>query len=428
MVTKVDCWKLRGFEVESRKVWIFSSSVVVYITLPYAVRKSNFLQKISEMLKFQQRATPEDLKIAASIERKRQLEEARKLRIFNPRVRKIGIDKIFLDKQVEEKQRRHKWEQAKECQLDEALIRNSELAVHLERQQEEERRRINKEIECFRRVHQRVEDRRDYDLYDPETLKKSLPVDDDDPTLGPASAQKFEGEDRNLRERLKEQREQMRWWIQKQKEEREAIEKVQRDTEETYQEVVLSRDKRGMMLARMEEECRRRLNEATAAFNRALAEEQQHRRHCEAIQDEEDKKAEIYNHVTGDFLTEAREQADSTRSPYRPLADRYKGMTADELKVFRDAQLEQMEEIRKIKSEEKNMNEDWDHLMNSHLQAAHSYEDELNKKKSEFNKKIAEENLQLAEQQKLHQDYLNRVIYKTQPTAAFYEQFNKGTR
>ncbi|XP_011265211.2 RIB43A-like with coiled-coils protein 2 [Camponotus floridanus] len=382
------------------------------------------------MLKFQQRATPEDLKIAASIERKRQLEEARKLRIFNPRVRKIGIDKAFLDKQVEEKQRQHEWEQAKECQLDEALIRNSELAVHLERQQEEERRTVNKEIEHFRRVHQRIEDRRDYDLYDPETLKKSLPsrVDDDDPSLGPASAQKFEGEDRNLRERLKVQREQMRWWIQRQKEEREAVEKARRDTEEAYQEVVLSRDKRAMMLARMEEECRRRLNEATATFNRALAEEQQQRRHCEAIQDEEDKKAEIYNHVTGDFLTEAREQAESTRGPYRPLADRYKGMTADELKVFRDAQLEQMEEIRKIKLQEKNMNEDWDRLMNSHLQAAYSYEHELNKKKSDLNKKIAEENLQLAEQQKLHQEYLNRVIYRNQPTAAFYEQFNKGTR
>jgi len=47
------------------------------------------------MLKFQQRATPEDLKIAASIERKRQLEEARKLRIFNPRVRKIGVSQIL---------------------------------------------------------------------------------------------------------------------------------------------------------------------------------------------------------------------------------------------------------------------------------------------------------------------------------------------
>jgi len=43
-------------------------------------------------------------------------------------------------------------------------------------------------------VHQRPKDRRDYDLYDPEALKKSLPprVDDngDDPSLGAASAQK----------------------------------------------------------------------------------------------------------------------------------------------------------------------------------------------------------------------------------------------
>lgn len=76
------------------------------------------------------------------------------------------------------------------------------------------------------------------------------------------------------------------------------------------------------------------------------AEEQQHRRHCEAVQDEEDKKAEIYNHVTGDFLTEAREQAESVHGPHKPLVSRYKGMTADELKVFRDGQLGQMENIR----------------------------------------------------------------------------------
>lgn len=58
----------------------------------------------------------------------------------------------------------------------------------------QERRRLNREVESFRRVHQRAEDRRDYDLYDPEALKKSLParVDDngDDPSLGAASAQK----------------------------------------------------------------------------------------------------------------------------------------------------------------------------------------------------------------------------------------------
>lgn len=45
-----------------------------------------------------------------------------------------------------------------------------------------------------------------------------------------------------------------------------------------------------------------------------------------------------------------------------------------------------------------------------------------------MNKKIAEENLQLAEQHKSHQEYLNRVLYKNKPTAAFFEQFNRDAR
>lgn len=76
------------------------------------------------------------------------------------------------------------------------------------------------------------------------------------------------------------------------------------------------------------------------------AEEQQHRRHSEAAREEEDKKAEIYNHVTGDFLSEAREQAESVHGRCRPLASRYKGMTTNELKTFRNSQLEQIEQIR----------------------------------------------------------------------------------
>lgn len=58
----------------------------------------------------------------------------------------------------------------------------------------QERRKINAEINTFRRVYQRPEDRRDYDLYDPDRLKKSLPArtSDEDPRLGPASAQKYE--------------------------------------------------------------------------------------------------------------------------------------------------------------------------------------------------------------------------------------------
>lgn len=51
------------------------------------------------------------------------------------------------------------------------------------------------EINEFRKVFQRPEDRREFDLYDPDGMKKSLPIrlNDDDPRMGPSSIQKFEG-------------------------------------------------------------------------------------------------------------------------------------------------------------------------------------------------------------------------------------------
>ncbi|XP_015123425.1 RIB43A-like with coiled-coils protein 2 [Diachasma alloeum] len=381
------------------------------------------------MLKFQA-ATKEDLKVAACIERKRQIEEARKSRIFNPRVRRIGIDKEFLDKQIAEKEQLRQLEREKEHQLDETLVRNSQLAIILEQREEEERRKLNKEINDYRQVFQRAQDRREFDLYDPDQLRKSLParVDDDDPRIGLASAQKFEGEDPNQAERLKLQKEQMQAWLMQQVHERRAIESERRNADEAHQDAVISRDKRAGMLERMEMECRRHLEEANAQFNRKLAEEQAYRRRTESFKDEEDNRAEIYNHVTGDFLTEAKEQAESSRGPHRVLAERYKGMTLDELKAIWSEQSRQMEEIQRMKLEERRRNEEWDRLMEGNARAGELYQRELDKKRLQISKQIAEENLRLAQQQRMHQEYLNRRVYKKEHMPEFFQQFNTTTR
>ncbi|XP_048512054.1 RIB43A-like with coiled-coils protein 2 isoform X2 [Athalia rosae] len=314
--------------------------------------------------------------------------------------------------------------------MDQQLVRSSQLAMKLEKREEEERRKINKEINTFRTIYQRPEDRRDFDLYDPDILKKSMPprLRDDDPRLGLASAQKFEGEDVNSEERSRILKEQMQSWLEQQSHERRMAEKEHKEAEEAYQKAVIARDKRAITLDKLEQECRRKLNEATARFNKALAEEQDYRRRTTAMQEEEDKKAEIYNHVTGDFLTEAPEQAMSNKGPNKPLASRYKGMSAAELKAYRDVQAVQMEEIIKMKREEKRRDEEWDRLMAGNAHAAVAFERELERKKRQISKQVAEQNLQLAEQQKSQQNYLNRVVYKNKPTAAFFEQFNKGTR
>ena len=59
------------------------------------------------------------------------------------------------------------------------------------------RRRQLEEIDSYRKAYQQPHQRRDYDLYDPLKLKKSLParIGDTDPRTGASSLQKFEGED-----------------------------------------------------------------------------------------------------------------------------------------------------------------------------------------------------------------------------------------
>ncbi|XP_001607133.1 RIB43A-like with coiled-coils protein 2 [Nasonia vitripennis] len=379
------------------------------------------------MLDFQ-KCTAQDLKAAAAIERKRRIEEERKPRIFNPRIRRIGIDKEYLDRQVEEKKRLQDLQREQECRLDEALLRSSQLAIVQEKRLDEERRKLNKELNTFRQTHQKPEFRRDFDLYDPELLKKSKPPGEDGVDPGLASAQKFEGEDENLVARLREQREQMQSWIMQQVQERRLAEREKRDTEQAYQEALLSRDRRALALEHMELECRRRLSEATARFNRALAEEKAERKRCRALQDNEAARAEIYNHVTGDFLTEPKDQAESVHGPKKLLVTRYKGMTSEQLKVIRDEQARQMEEIQRMRAEENEKNEEWNRLMNGNARAAESYQRELDRRRAELNRQIAEENLRLAEQQRSQQDYLNRHVYKNKPGPEFYAQFNKSTR
>ena len=52
------------------------------------------------MLDFPKQCTEQDRKVAAAIEHKRRIEEARKARIFNPRIRKIGVGVLIISEHL----------------------------------------------------------------------------------------------------------------------------------------------------------------------------------------------------------------------------------------------------------------------------------------------------------------------------------------
>lgn len=71
------------------------------------------------------------------------------------------------------------------------------IAELLERRQQQDMLELNAALNEFRLLHQQPSGRREWDLYDPDRLKKDKParVSDDDPRCGISSMQKFEGED-----------------------------------------------------------------------------------------------------------------------------------------------------------------------------------------------------------------------------------------
>lgn len=153
----------------------------------------------------------------------------------------------------------------------------------------QERLKLQQEINEFRKKNQRKEDRREFDLNDPDQIRNQLParIKDDDPRCGPSSAQKwnshkkvskveqllrfrFIGEDALCEQRRKVQKEQFRAWLDQQMQEKERANRERKEAKEAYDAAVIARDQRAMELDVMEKKCRKRIQESYTRFNQAL--------------------------------------------------------------------------------------------------------------------------------------------------------------
>ncbi|CAH8825717.1 unnamed protein product [Trichobilharzia szidati] len=373
---------------------------------------------------------PIDTKEAAVIEARRRKEKERQARIFDARTRQIGIDEEALKHQVEERKRQELREKERDLAYDADAVRNDKIACILEKRQQRDEREIAKCLNEFRSLHQQPESRREFDLYDPNALKLDRParVSDDDPRCGVASLQKFDGEDLNLKARMKYQREQMQDWFDRQIEERNRAEKAQKEADRLYDLKRRELDQRACELQKAEEQCRRAINVALERYNKLLKEENDQRALLKAKQTQDDNMTEICNAIYGDFLSENPAQAISAFGSHRVIPDRYKGMTPEQREEIRKAQEEQIKEKERELARQKQEDEEWDNQRLRSARLGLLLEREIERSTREMNQKIAEQNLKLACEQKSFQDYLNKELYTNQPTADYFTQFNTTSR
>lgn len=373
---------------------------------------------------------PIDRKEAAAIERRRNQEEQRKSRIFNAKTRLIGIDEQALQQQMKDRKQMEEMERKRDEAFSADAVRNDMIASLLEKRQMHDIRELSSALNEFRMLHQQPNSRREFDLYDPDALKKDKParISDDDPRCGISSLQKFEGEDLNNKARRKFQEEQKREWAEQQMRERKQAEENQKAADRLYELKMRELDQRAMELADAEEKCRKAINDATKDYNHALDRERKAREELEKQQAHDDNSTEMANHIYGDFLTENPAVAQSAFGPHRVVPDRWKGMSPEQIADIRRTQELQRKEKQRLLDEEKRINDEHERQANAHARAGALMEREKERREAEIRKQLAADNKALGSQQKAHVEYLDKEVYTNRPTAGFFMQFNTSTR
>ncbi|XP_074725626.1 RIB43A-like with coiled-coils protein 2 [Strix uralensis] len=367
---------------------------------------------------------------AAALERRRQRERQRQNRIFNARLRTIGVDKDALDTQVKDRKIQEAAEKARNEELANEMKKNDKIMCMLEQQQKNSIRNINKAISEFQKNFQKPETRREFDLSDPEALKKDRParLSDDDPQCTVSGLQKFMGEDLNYNQRMKFQKEQLREWsLQQQRDWKNAL-ADQKFADDLYDKNRIELDQKIMEQQRREEENRRAVCAATKDFNRAQAAELAERRKLEKDQKMKDDMDEISSLLQGDLLSENPEQAVSSFGRHRVIPDRWKGMNRDQLMAIRYSQQQQVLEKLRLKEEEHRRDAEWDRQSIQAARAQLVLERHQQRQSRERRRALDNVNAELSHEQKAKNIYLREEAYSNFPTGQYYAQFNTTSR
>lgn len=382
------------------------------------------------MLKISQLTTEKDLREAEKIARRRLQERQRRDRILDTKSRIFGLDTAALADQIAEKKREKDAEQRREKEFDTIEKQKLQELTELDQEEQEMKRKMYEETELFRKTQQGRESTREFDLNDKDALKKEAPprVSDNDPWLSVSGAQKFAGEDLAHSERLKAQKEEQRMWLQRQIEEkRRNIAASKSRDKDIYSALIASANREEQLLA-MSTARKNELTRENAEYNQRLARERQNQKISDRVAEEKDNLAEIYNHLSSDILKENPETAKSALSRNRKLQYMYRGMSKAEVESYRQAQLQQQQELLRKMQAEKRQQRDQHAMESSILRKQELEQRNMDRLLKNEVLDLKDENQRLASIQLAEQEALNKDLTENRPTEEYYQQFNTTSR
>lgn len=364
--------------------------------------------------------TKDDLKLLAKREFRQKQETQRKERIFNPRTRIIGIDRRALDEDVKAKKQREVDERNEELAYAKELQTQCDVINSQLKDLKIERTQLENEMNDFRLQFQQKNQTRDFDLNDPEGLKKTSPFDGLD----------WLGEDSMISHRKYLQKRQLKSWLLQQIDEQNQIKANTTNADKEMEQTMATHDHRLKEIDESENRLRREVQRKTALYNMELARQKERKAMQLKNQCENDNLADIMNHLTSDILLETKEIAMTSNllGSNRICVDMYRGMTDEQLQAIRLEQKRQIEDKQRQLAEEKEMNARYVESMRVRCDML-AYEDK--QKQNQRQQTLSEQhmiNARLRDEQKQRNNYLNKELYMFTPSAEYFDQFNTTTR
>lgn len=363
------------------------------------------------------------------VERRRAAESARKERIFNTRLRVLGLDLQALKQQEQEKKHLQNMERQRDRAYDSLRLSHDEALVQQDNDEKLQRADLHSDLTQYWTTYQRVEDSRDADLKCDLKGASGLTVPKSE--LGPASMQIFEGEDRGAEERRREQMKITERDLRTQKEDNERKQMLEKHRDTLAGQELMYEDFTGVQMRALEEECEKATCLALDNYNQALATEQAERLREQQRREERENVAEIWHTATSDMMTERAEAAKrwvGGGRPPRVMTDRWKGMSPAQLGAIHKERVTQCVERQKQREKDKSLDAAFGLQL---LKVSHTAEEEEQRAAELRRQKRAEMdqyNKLLAQEHQIHQERLNKIIYTNKPTKDYFHQFNTSSR
>eukprot|EP00297_Palpitomonas_bilix_P006905 CAMPEP_0113868758 /NCGR_PEP_ID=MMETSP0780_2-20120614/1167_1 /TAXON_ID=652834 /ORGANISM="Palpitomonas bilix" /LENGTH=382 /DNA_ID=CAMNT_0000853877 /DNA_START=130 /DNA_END=1278 /DNA_ORIENTATION=- /assembly_acc=CAM_ASM_000599 len=368
---------------------------------------------------------------ALKVEQKQGVENNRKPRIFDPKIRTIGQDVQALEAQIAEKKRIADWEKERERLYDAYMVKMSRDLMRGEGEAERTKRQFEKEVLQYRMNEQQASQRREYDLNDPNSLRNSEPIrdGDDDPRLGVSSLQKFQGEDVEYARRLKEQQDIQREWILQQIEEQRQARIQEANEGSDFSQKTLATANRMMNAEAEFRQHLRDLQAETRDYNLDLARAKKQKEYEEKLKDLEASKEEINKTVNGSILNEnLTATTKSMLGDHRKVPYAYKGLSPEEKQRVLEEQYQQALENEAKKTMGKDEEKHFD-LVNAAIRRNMLMQErDAERKRKDMKRELAETLKRQAQEKAERDNYLNKVVYTNKPDDSYFGQFGTTTR